>query len=103
MTNWDENEVVEGPELSELEQFALLFHQDFALESTDFHEAARQRISELSLEQRTNLRAQMGAFVSDHEGDLAQLRQDWLEMGAGYWPRDPNDGLTLLRDFIEML
>ena len=101
--NSDDAEVIAILEQSELQRFALTFHQDFDVEYSNYHEAAQEYISELSPARRGTLLSELREFVSTAEQNPRRLRQQWLELGVGYWPRDPTVGLSLLSDFLEML
>jgi len=101
--NSDDAKVIAILEPSELQKFALTFHQDFDVEYSNYHEAAQEYISELSPARRGTLLSELREFVSSAEQDPRRLRQQWLELGVGYCPRDPTVGLSLLAIFLEML
>jgi|SRR6267142_6271622 len=99
----DDNQVVFVPQRSELQKFAGFFHQDFAYEYSDFYDGARDYIEQLSVPERETLKIELGSFLSAHESDGPdQLRNEWLNLGAGYWPRDSNTA-NKLRDFLRMM
>jgi hypothetical protein len=99
----DDNQVVLVPQRSQLQKFAGSFHQDFAYEYSDFYDGARDYIGQLPVPEREALKIELRSFLSAHENDRPdQLRDEWLRLGAGYWPRDSNTA-GRLRDFLEMM
>jgi hypothetical protein len=79
---------------SELEQFAMWFHQDWGVLYPTFEEAASAYLNPLSAKRRMTLRAELVAFLDEHAGATrAGLERRWLRLGAQGGPRDLKDAL----------
>ena len=72
--------------LSELTQFAVFFHQDFALGFPDMPSGARVYLRGLSPDRKVVLGREFDTFLTDHRSAKA-LRNSWIRLGAGYAPR----------------
>jgi hypothetical protein len=84
---------------SELEQFAMWFHQDWGVLYSTFEQSANAYLKQLSAKRRTKLRAELAGFLDEHAGATrAGLERWWLKLGAQGGPRDLKDALqTLLK------
>lgn len=90
-------------ERTELERFALWFHQDWRLCFSDIHEGARIYVMGLPANRRAVLRRELLRFLREHTGEPPQaLRRLWLKLGAQEWPRGV-DVRSILNAFAEML
>jgi hypothetical protein len=79
---------------SELEQFAMWFHQDWSVLYSTFEEAASAYLKQLSAKRRMTLRAELVAFLDEHAGATrAGLQRWWLKLGAQGGPRDLKNAL----------
>ena len=83
--------------MSELEQFALFFHQDFSLMAADMVAGARMYVSDLPPERQSVLASEFSAFLEEHRSARA-LRNGWVRLGAGYAP----PGNTLMAEMQEI-
>jgi hypothetical protein len=82
---------------SELEQFAMWFHQDWGVLYSTFEEAASAYLKQLSAKQRTTLRAELVAFLDEHAvATRAGFRRWWLKLGAQGGPTNLKDSLRLI-------
>lgn len=93
--------IIPSPAKSEIEKFAMFFHQDWKLIYSDFHEGARMCIATLSADTKVVLKKELTEFLALYESP-ADLREAWLGLGAQAW----QEGLDIrkgLRDFLEML
>ncbi len=85
--------VFPGPkERSELERFAMWFHQDWGLLFVTFEGAAKAYLRQLSAERRATLHAELAAFLDEHAGATrGGLQRRWLKLGAQGAPSDLKD------------
>jgi hypothetical protein len=88
---------------TELERFALWFHQDWELMYPDFYEGARMYFSQLSGEKKHALRKELSDFIASNAGRRSKsLKRAWFKLGAQAWQSDLVI-LPALKDFVEML
>jgi hypothetical protein len=82
--------VIETPKLTELEQFASWFNQDWYLFFPDFHRGAAMYVANLSAAKRAALHRELATFLQEHAGSSSKaLRNRWRKLGAqAAWPRD---------------
>lgn len=86
---------------SELEHFAMWFHQDWSVLFPTFEESAHAYLRRLSAERRATLRAELAAFLDAHAGATrAGLRRWWLKLGAQGSPTNLKDSLRLIVEQI---
>ena len=90
--------VSSGPKKrSELEQFAMWFHQDWGILFPTFEEAAHAYLRQLSTQRKTTLRAELAAFLDEHAGATrAGLGRWWLKLGAQGGPTKLKVSLRLI-------
>jgi hypothetical protein len=81
---------------SELEHFAMWFHQDWSVFFPTFEEAADAYVRPLSSERKTILRAELTTFLVDHGATRGTLRRQWLKIGAQGGPTNLKDSLRLI-------
>ncbi len=82
---------IETPKLTELEQFASWFHQDWHLFFPDFHQGAAMYVVSLSAARRAALRRELAAFLEEHAGSSSKaILNRWRKLGAQAWDRDLN-------------
>ena len=72
--------------MSELEQVALFFHQDFSLIASDMVAGARMYVGDLPPKRRSALASEFSDFLEEHRS-ANELRNGWIRLGAGYAPR----------------
>jgi hypothetical protein len=83
--------------MTELEQFARWFHQDWGILFPSFEEAAHKYLSQLSRERRTVLRKELSRFLETHAGATrGGMKRWWLKLGAQGGPPDLKDALRQL-------
>ena len=86
---------------SELEQFAMWFHQDWGISYSTFEEAASAYLKQLSTKRRTTLRAELTAFLDEHaSATRGGFRRWWLKLGAQGGPLDLKDALRVFAQSI---
>ena len=86
---------------SELEQFAMWFHQDWGVLFPDFETAAHAYLRQLSTQRRATLRAELAAFLDEHAGATrGGLLRWWLKLGAQGGPTNLKDSLRLIVEQI---
>jgi hypothetical protein len=79
---------------SELEHFAMWFHQDWSVLFPTFEESAAAYLRLLSIERKAALRRALAAYLNAHAGATrGELRRWWLKLGAQSVPRDLKDAL----------
>lgn len=94
--NLDEYEVVSVRTPSGVRALASWFHQDWKLVYPDAPTAARVYIQGLSSSERALLRRELKAFLEANSGKSAEeVREAWLALGAGSWPKDGSTVATL--------
>ena len=81
---------------SELEHFAMWFHQDWSVFFPTFEEASHAYLRLLSSERRAVLRAELASFLVDHGATRGTLRRGWLKLGAPSSPTNLKDSLRLI-------
>jgi len=92
--------VVLSPERSELQEFAMSFHQDWDLVFPDFLEGAAMLLKGLSPERRALLRSQFDQFLRENENASSEeLKKKWFGLGAEAW----QPGLEVRSGLREML
>ena len=82
--------IIPSPERSELQKFAMSFHQDFDLEDTDYFEGARRYVSGLSPKNRQLLAEEMRVFMDENATRSSRsLKKFWVRLGSiGGWQPD---------------
>jgi hypothetical protein len=89
--------VASSKKTSPLANLASWFHQGFALMGIEPEQWGREFIKSLSAEQRRVLEVELLELVATYPGKSGKgLRNAWIRLGAGYWPRAAN-----LRQTIE--
>ncbi|MBL6613166.1 MAG: hypothetical protein ISP45_04090 [Reyranella sp.] len=88
---------------SELQQFALWFHQDWKLVFRDFNEGAELYIRGLPSKRKEILRRELSAFVLANEEHPAEMtKRAWFGLGAQAWQSNL-DILPTLKRFVDLL
>lgn len=94
--NLDEYEVISVRTPSGVRALASWFHQDWRLVYPDVPTAAGAYIGGLSDSERALLRRELAAFLDANSGKSPeQVREAWLAVGAGSWPRHESTVATL--------
>lgn len=74
---------------SELEQFAMWFHQNWSVFFPTFEEAASAYLRQLPAERKVNLRGELAAFLEKNAAATrGGLPRGWLKLGAQGGPTD---------------
>jgi hypothetical protein len=86
---------------TEIEQFAMWFHQDWGLLFSSFDEAAEKYLAQLPASRREVLRKELSAFLEAHAGATRQgMMRWWMKLGAQGGERNLKDAL---RKFVSRL
>lgn len=86
---------------SELEQFAMWFHQDWGVLYSTFEQAASAYLQQLSADRKAALRRQLAAFLDQHAGATrGSFMRWWMKLGAQGGPANLKDALRSLIDKI---
>jgi hypothetical protein len=90
--------------MSQLERFALSFHQDWNLLEPDFHSVARSAIRDvLPPSAKPELKRELGEFLERHQDSSPdELKRAWFRLGAQAWDRRLDIHRTL-KEFHEMM
>ena len=91
--------IIPSRKLSELEQFAIQFHQDWNLIFSDVHEGARLYIGGLPTDRKAALGRELSRFLETHAGE--SIEKSWNKLGVQRWPKNL-DTRTVLKQFLEM-
>jgi hypothetical protein len=79
---------------TELEQFAMWFHQDWGIMFPSFEEAAAKYIAPLPSNRRGVLRKELSAFLDTHASATRQgMMRWWMKLGAQGRPTNLKDAL----------
>jgi hypothetical protein len=89
--------------LSGINALASWFHQDWKLDFPDALTAAHFYIERLPVNKRALLRRELEEFLEASAGKSPlEVREAWLALGAGSWPRD-DSALTSLTAILGIL
>jgi len=101
--NIESYKVVKSEKKSELQKFAMYFHQDWKLVFPDFYTGAEMYLSSIKTEQKVLLKNQLSDFISLHRNSSpAIVKTEWLKLGAQGWQKRLNI-IDTLSEFVRLM
>jgi hypothetical protein len=86
MQDSDSFKVVQSKDLSELQQFASWFHQDWKLLFPDFYTGTEMYLKGLSSDRQATLKRELHDFLDKNKNASEKvLFKSWLDLGAQGW------------------